>query len=273
MRVWSLVVLLLVASLVLTGAPVRAADPRIARLYALMQVSETIQIQQEEGMRNAQASAPELFDGALPEGWAQAVARAYERERMEEIVRTALAQGLEGVDLTPLLDFYASPLGRKMVALEQSGRRVFLDPDVEEEARRMWRDAPEAAPHAQAIRTYMQVNDLVERNVIAAMNADFTFLRAYFEGDSEINEALILSDVWSEEENIRADSAEWLFAYLAMAYGPLTPEEMQASLALWHTPEGRALNNALLDGFSAMVVAISRDLGHSAGQILAGQDL
>ncbi|HHB80431.1 MAG TPA: DUF2059 domain-containing protein, partial [Aliiroseovarius sp.] len=176
-------------------------------------------------------------------------------------------------DLTPLLAFYASPVGQKVVALELSGRRAFLEPDVEEEARRIWRDSPEAAPHARAIRAYMEVNDLVERNVIASMNADFTFLRAYFEGDADVNEALILADIWREEDNIRADSAEWLFAYLAMAYGPLSPEEMQANLALWHTAEGRALNGALFDGFSAMVTSVSEELGRAAGRLLMQEEL
>ena len=257
----------------LASCPAEAGDPRLARLYDLLRVSETIVIQREEGMANAIASAPELFDGETPDGWERAVARAYDVERLEEILRSALAQGLEGVDLAPLLEFFASPVGQKVVALELSGRRVFLEPDVEAEARRMWRSAPEDAPHAQAIRAYMEVNDLVERNVIASMNADFIFLRAYFEGDSEVNEALILSDVWREEANIRADSAEWLFAYLAMAYGPLSPEEMQANLALWYTPEGQALNGALFDGFSTMVTSVSEDLGRAAGRLLAQEEL
>ncbi len=268
MRALSLLMLFLLAA-----CPAKAMDARLARLYELMGVGDTILIQQQEGVQNARASAPELFDGAVPEGWERAVARAYELDKLEEIVRSRLAAGLEGVDLAPLLDFYASPLGRKVVALELSGRRVFLEPDVEEEARRMWRDSPEAAPHAQMIRAYMEVNDLVERNVMAAMNADFTFLSAYFEGERGINEALILSDVWSEEANIRADSAEWLFAYLTMTYAPLTPEEMQENLALWHTPEGRALNAALFDGFSQMVVAVSEELGRAAGQLLAQEEL
>ncbi len=257
----------------LASCPAEAADPRLARLYALMHVSDAILIQQEEGIKNALASAPELFDGARPEGWERAVARAYERERLEEIVRAAMARGLEGVDITPLLEFYASEVGQKVVALELSGRRVLLEADVEEEARRMWRDTPGEAPHAQAIRAYMDVNDLVERNVMASMNADFIFLRAYFEGETEIDESLILSDVWSEEDNIRADSTEWLFAYLAMAYAPLSPEEMQVNLALWSTPEGRALNAALFEGFSEMVLSVSKELGQAAGQLVGQEEL
>jgi hypothetical protein len=85
-----------------------------------------------------------------------------------------------------------------------------------------------------------------------------------------MSESDILADVWAQEPEIRANTEEWLYSYLLMAYQPLGVEGLNAYEQIMATAEGRAMNAALFESFDQMYVAISRELGQSvAGYMLA----
>ena len=83
----------------------------------------------------------------------------------------------------------------------------------------------------------------------------------------------ILADVWGQEEEIRTDTREWVFAFSLMAYQPLSDAELRAYVDLSATQAGRALNQALFDGFDRMYADIAYGLGLAAAQALEGEDL
>ncbi|MFN6953040.1 MAG: hypothetical protein ACK4NE_10675, partial [Albidovulum sp.] len=60
---------------------------------------------------------------------------------------------------------------------------------------------------------------------------------------------------------------------LALAYGPLTDEDLRAYLDYSRSPEGKRLNTALFAAFDAVFEPISRELGRAAGRQLLGQDI
>ena len=61
--------------------------------------------------------------------------------------------------------------------------------------------------------------------------------------------------------------------YLALAYQPLSDEEMQAYQVFSEAPEGRALNAALFAAFDASFVRISGELGRAVALMVQGQDI
>ena len=83
----------------------------------------------------------------------------------------------------------------------------------------------------------------------------------------------MLAQVWEQETEIRADTEEWLMAYLMVAYGKLSNAEIEAYVALSETAEGRALNRGLFAGFDGMYADLSYALGLAVAQQARGEDL
>jgi len=147
--------------------------------------------------------------------------------------------------------------------------------EVEEAARARFRNI--AVPyndHLGAIEAFGEENDLVEMNVAGAFNSNFMFMRGLVQsGAFDMSEGDILSDIWSQEAETRADSHEWVYAFLSMAYQPLSAAEIEAYVDLSRTAEGAAMNRALFAGFDRMYGAISLSLGVALARQLQGETL
>ena len=86
--------------------------------------------------------------------------------------------------------------------------------------------------------------------------------------------ALLCSfNLWAQEDQVRQETEDWLWPYLALAYQPLSDEEMQAYQVFSEAPEGRALNAALFAAFDASFVRISGELGRAVALMVQGQDI
>lgn len=83
----------------------------------------------------------------------------------------------------------------------------------------------------------------------------------------------MLDDVWSREEETRADSALWLRALLTRAYRDIPVDGIAGYVELSLTPEGKALNVALFAGFDRMYGDLNYALGLALASRLSGEDL
>lgn len=181
------------------------------------------------------------------------------------------------VDAAPLLEFFGSDPGQRIITLEVEAREAMLDEDIEAAAGErlaMMRDGGD--PRLDLLGEYVEVNALVDNNVVGALNSSYAFYTALAAGgvfDDSMTEDQILSDVWGQEEAIRLDTIEWVFGYLTMAYGPLKDDEIRAYIDLSRTESGQGMNRALFDAFNRMYVTISQGLGHGLAQLMSGQDI
>lgn len=246
-------------------------------LFDAMGLPEIVAIMREEGLAYGDELRAELFAGRGGSRWDRMVDDIYDRERLHATVRNRFDLELAAQDLAPLLAFFTSERGRRIVALEVSARRALLDDAVEEASRDALAAMRQADdPRLDLLRDYAEANDLVESNVVGAMNANFAFYLGLAAGgalEDSLGEAEILRDVWSQETEIRADTEDWLYSYLALAYRPLEDDDIVAYTEFSRTPAGQALNNALFLAFDEMFVAVSRALGQGAAQFMGGQDI
>jgi hypothetical protein len=102
-------------------------------------------------------------------------------------------------------------------------------------------------------------------------------LRAFYATDigafaQPIPEDLMLTEVWGQEAEIRADLTEWLYAYQTLAYDDLEDAQLRAYIDLTATEAGQALNAALFAGFAALFDSISYDLGVAAAHFISGEE-
>lgn len=253
------------------------AETAASVLFRALGMPQIIEVMREEGVDYGETIRSDLLMGQGGAGWRAFVSEVYDAPAMESEMLAGFEARLEGVDLDPLIEFFESDRGRRIIDLEVSARRALLDDGVEEAAKATARDLRESRPERMALlEAFVEANDLVESNVIGGMNSNFAFYMGLMDGnafDGTLTEDEILSDVWSQEEAIRADTEEWVYSYLALAYDPLSQTDIEAYIALSRTDEGRALNQALFGAFNDLFVDISRRLGEGAARFMVGEDI
>lgn len=255
------------------AAPVRAE--RVDDLMDALQIESMLGIMRTEGMAYGEELAGDMLPGGSSGMWRDLLSQIYDPDRMRAVVRSGISETIDETDPEPLIAFFSSDLGQRIVQLELSAREAMIDDTVEEAAREAYRDLKaDNAPRLDQLRRFVEVNDLLEANVTGALNASFKFYSGLVDGGGlRLSEGDILSDVWAQEEDTREDTREWLYAYLLLAYEPLEDEDLDAYIALSETSQGRAMNRALFAGFNAMYDEISYALGLAAAQQMQQQEL
>lgn len=255
-------------------SPRKQESSRLVLIEALG-IPELLEIMRTEGRQFGM----EIGADFLPDGggatWQAVVARLYDKESMHASVAQALEAQIAPRHIPPLMAFLTSETGRQIVHQEILGREAFLDPATEEAARESYRQAKEAQTERLALLAdYVAVNDLVAFNVAGALTSNLRFYSGLVEGGAiEMSEEEMLADVWAQEDEIRADTEEWLLSYLLMAYAPLSDAQIDEYIALSRTPAGEALNRALFAGFDAMYADLSYALGLAVALQMRGEDL
>lgn len=246
-----------------------------AALFDALGIPALLEVMRHEG----QSYGNELGADFLPDGggatWSAVVARLYDPAKMRMSVAQALEAEIAPQHLEPLLDFFTSETGRRIVEQEILAREAFLDAAAEEAARAAFRDATDAqADRLALLKSYVEANELVEFNVAGALTSNLRFYHGLVEGGAmEMSEEEMLAEVWGQEGEIRVDTEEWLMSYLLMAYAPLSDDEVGEYVALSQTEAGRALNRALFAGFDGMYADLSYALGLAVASQMKGEEL
>lgn len=261
-----------------SALPLAAADPeRINDLAVALGLPEIIEVMREEGIDYGAELAKDMFPGRGGAEWRAVVDRIYDQDWMAETVWNGIAEGLSSTDLGPLMIYFTSPQGAQIISLEISARRALMDEAVEEASKEHLATLIAADdPRLDLIELYVVANDLLENNVVGSLNSNFAFYTGLAQSgtfDQNLTEDQILTDVWSQEADIRADTEEWLYSFLVMAYQPLEDADLEAYIAVSETPEGQDLNQAMFTAFDGMFEEVSRALGLAAAAFIVGEDL
>lgn len=250
---------------------------RVAELAAAMRLSELVGIMHQEGIAYGAEMEQEMFPGRGGDRWLAAVGTIYDSGRMLDTLTATLEEELTQDDLGVLIGFFTAPEGALVVEREIAARRALLDPEAEEDSRvRFHGMRADQDPRLDLVERLIESNDLVEHNVAGALNSNFAFYAGLAEGGAfsvPVTESEMLRDVWEQEPEIRAETEEWLYSYLATAYAPVSDAVLDAYIDLSNSDAGQALNGALFAGFDRAFTGISRDLGVVAARFIVGQDI
>ena len=274
LRTLSLAVLASFAATVALAQEAPTADD----LFDALGMPEIIQVMALEGENYGSDLAASMFPGRSDsDDWQQTVEIIYDAGRMEQNVRAAFAEALEGADIAPMYQFFSSELGQQIITLEVSAREAMLDESVDEASREVAAAVvDEGGPRVKLIDAFIEVNDLIERNVVGGMNSNFAFYLGLSDGGGlqvPMSEADLLRDVWSQEPQIRLDTTEWLYAFLLLAYQPLGDEDLAAYIAFSESEAGQDLIRASFSAYNEMFDEISHAMGLAASRYVGGQEL
>ena len=250
------------------------ASPKNDLLDALG-VPQIVSIMRQEGMSYGDTLAEDMIPGGGTAGWRATVERIYDEDRMLATVQEVFAEEFGDAEIDPLLAFFTSETGQQIVSLELSARNAMREQEIEDAARAAFNDLDGTASQPlAAIADFVNTNDLVEANLVGALNANYMFYLGLVDGGAlQMSESEILTEVWSAEEETRADTREWVYAFLLMAYRPLEDGVVEEYTELSRTEAGRALNRALFAGFNRMYDDISYALGMAVARAMQVQEL
>lgn len=245
--------------------PLRAEDrdAEIDQLVDLLRFDETIAIMHEEGLRYGAEVAVDMLPEADMASWQSTVARIYDEEKMLSLITADFRQELQSAELSPMIAYFAGEDGQQVIELELAARQTFLDPEAQDAAIEKFQALKEQEdPLAEQVEVIMSDSDLIEFNVMGSLNASLMFYRGLRDGGVyDVTEEEMLSDVWAQEEDTRRESHEWLGGFLAMAYEPLEPAQLEDYAAFFRSPEGRELNRAIFASFDRMYEELSYLIG------------
>lgn len=246
----------------------------MAEIWRVIDMPATLEIMREEGQSMASEIGTDYLPPGRERGWQASTSGIYDPVWMDQLVRQAFADDFAGTDPAPVVAFFDSEVGKRIIRLELSARRAFLDPDTEAAARDKVTGSGTARDRADLIDRFIAVNDLVGYNLSGALNTNFAFLSGLATVEPyRMSESDILTRVYENVEETRADTEEWLRAYLTTAYAPLSDAELEAYIKFSDLPEGRRLNRALFAGFGNMYDTQYNALGRAVAQQLKSQDL
>ncbi|MCV6595316.1 MAG: DUF2059 domain-containing protein [Silicimonas sp.] len=268
-----LVVLTLVCAL--AAPPVTAASKaEIEALLAAMRNSDMLASMAEEGRANGLALQQDMLGGRGGAAWGARIERIYRMERIEAGFRATFDAELAGADITPLIDFFESPAGQKVIGAELAARRAVSDEAVEVAGAEAFAALdPEGRRHG-LLTEFVRMNSLVEMNVAGAMTANLAFYRGMAAGGAlEMDEGAMGAEVWGQEPEIRAGAESWVQAFMALAYAPLSDAELAEYVVLARSKPGRALNRALFAGFYDVFTDVSYDMGEAVARFLSVEEL
>lgn len=253
-------------------------DPAIVALTDTMMMTDVLEVMQQEGVEYGKTLESEMFPGQGGDRWSEVVGLIYDASNMREKFDLSLSRELsDAVALAEIQSFFGSDIGHMALKLEIEARRALLDPAVEEAAKASWDEmVAEDSPRLALIRQFAEVNDLTESNVMGALNANLAFYKGMADNSAfpqEMTEDQMLSDVWAQEPDVRAETEDWLFPFLALAYQPMSDEDLKAYIAFSETPAGQSINAALFAAFDDVFTEISRELGRAVARQIQGEDI
>lgn len=268
----------LIAALVIACAvPALAETDRDSDdVLETLMLDPLLEILQDEAVEAGGELAREMMPERDLSGWAATLRRINDPDRVGGVIRTRFAEELDPSSVAPVLDYFGTEAGQRILSLELSAREALADPEIEEAVRaRLDAARADDTPRAKALDAYIAVNDLIDANVLGALNSNAAFLSGLGGGAGRgpADETAIYQQVLAQEPEIRADTTAWVEAFVALAYQPLSMEDLTAHVEFAGTPAGQDLNAALFAAFNAAFVRSAGETGRALARLLDSSDL
>lgn len=261
----------LAIAVVLWGVPLQA-DQKVDRLAQAMHLSHVMEILVQEGQGHREELDETLLDNTGGAFFESQVSDIYDPVWMQKQLTDAFEAGLSDAQLDQAILFFESDLGQTIVALENSARQAMSDQAIEDMAREAYDSVKRNTTRFELVDEYIQANDLIEKNVQGALSSDYSFFQG-LDVDAQGDDQELLAELLSQKKSRAAETEAWLYSFLLMAYRPLDETQMRENIAFSRTETGRALNEALFDGFDRMFNDISFRMGRAVARTLRASDL
>ncbi|NYS25817.1 hypothetical protein HUK65_12525 [Rhodobacteraceae bacterium 2376] len=267
--------------LLLMAASMARSDERLdiealSSAYRLPALFEAIAL---EGRDAADAISEEVLQGQGGASWRRAIDDLYDPDRMLERFLGVLHADLEDRAEVHLaaMEFALRPEGAAVITTEL---RVRVELRAEGAEQAMQAALEQARRNESAdlafVRERIRVNNLIEQNVSLGLNGSLAYFSGFMAAAPPgmgLSEGQIAAEVWGQEEEIRAETVDWLEGYLLRAYSTLSDEARAALMAHARSAEGDAFNTAMFRAYEVTFAELSEALGSAVGRALQMREL
>ncbi len=253
-------------------ATIGSASEKVDRLMDAIRLEQVIDILRSEGREQAKELNETLLGNSGGSYFSAQLDIIYDAEWMHDQISDVFQESLTEGQLDRAIVFYESDLGQTLVSLENSAREAIGDETILEMAKDSFLTGNHDVSLYRLIDEYIEVNDLIAKNVHSAISADFQFFRGLNE-DVGADDQEILAQLLTEKDAITQDTETWLYSFLLMAYQPLEDGQMRENIAFSRTETGRAVNKAFFDSFDQMYDDIYYRLGQAVSHALTASEL
>ncbi len=253
-----------------------AAHADVDRLMAALQFDAVVDTMVAEERAHGAALAEGFFPDAPQDGWQDRVDSIHTIERATGILRREMAEVFADYDLEPMIAYFETDAAQIILGLEASARAAFSDQSLVEAIQADIDGLIAARPELfDQIQDYIEYTDLVEQNVQAAFLSNVAFAAGLIEGGQFQGMApeRLAAEMWAGEDATRADTENWLNAFLMTAYGPANPEDLQIYINSALTPDGTILNAAINRAFQRLYAETSFDMGQAVAEFMGGDEI
>lgn len=272
-------VLIFCIAVLVPGIAAAQAEPRPSdAVLDALRLDALLAQMQTEAVATGDELGAQMLPNSEQDRWADTVARLNAPERLGPAIRDRFARALDVEHAGDILNYYTSADGVRIIDLELSARAALQEPEIERTVLEDLADLEDSAPdRARLYARYISVNDLIDKNVVGAMNANVAFLTALREtlADDQAlpNTGSVYDEVRRQEPDIRASTEDWVRAFVGLAYRPLDLDALSEHVAFSATAAGQELNSALFAAFDAVFEDVSAATGTALAQQLASEEL
>ena len=261
-------------------AQVASQSSTVDHLWSILDLEPQMRIFQQEAVSEAARLDSEGMIAGTGRPWSATVGDIHDPARLRTLFRRGLARALDKADPSLIakgLQFYERGLGRQLVPLETSARNAMLDDQVTARASEAFAKAEaQDDPRAAQILRLIEEADLVAPNVSSGLNASVAFSTGFGAVggfDMPLTQDQMLADTWAQQDQIEAETRDWLQAFLMLAYSPLSDDQISTYTAFATSAAGQELARVMFAAYDAVFLQTSRDMGMAAGLRLQGQQL
>jgi len=267
--------ILLTAAFVLVSPATAETGSLVGRYYTALKMEEVFNILRDEGIASAIKTAEEDDSITASPAWTSRISNIYTIEKMD----AAFRHGMGGDDALEAseeaLEFFESELGRRIVEIELDARRALSADEVEAVMReKVLALAEENPERLEMYERFIEVNNLVDSNVMGALNSNLAFYRGLGTNPlfGAMDERSMLAQVYEQEAEIREDMEDWTMNFSALAYELLSDDELKTYIDVSDTKAGQIMNTALFAGFDKVFEMHSFELGRAMAEFMEGDD-
>jgi len=222
----------------------------INRLYQALNLKGLFQELQEEGII---AGTEMLKDGGRSQQsqtWVITLKEIYSAESLEEFFKSELLKLSVAEKMVNAINFYETPLGKKLIKDELITRKALKNEDKKIQAKKILNQLKYFKPNR--LKLYQKIieeNNYIEDNISSSMNSNLAFYQGYslsLPSDKQgLLEAEIISKIWKNESETRERMTEWVLGFTAFTFKDLTSKELNLYLEFSESTSGKLLNNSI----------------------------